>query len=102
MNLSPNKNGEVGETQLNRFKELGKNISDTFKTDLTKASGVTATADSTWKNSDKYGAAKVLRKNRKVSAEEEIPFRREKFTTILTGHRQKERPQEVWKSTLAV
>lgn len=60
MNLSPNKNGEVGETQLNRFKELGKNISDTFKTDLTKASGVTATADSTWKNSDKYGAAKVL------------------------------------------
>ena len=60
MNLSPNKNGEVGATQLNRFKELGKNISDTFKTDLTKASGVTATADSTWKNSDKYGAAKVL------------------------------------------
>lgn len=60
MNLSPNKNGEVGETQLNRFKELGKNISDTFKTDLTKASGVTATADSTWKNSDKYGAANVL------------------------------------------
>ena len=35
MNLSPNKNGEVGATQLNRFKELGKNISDTFKTDLT-------------------------------------------------------------------
>lgn len=60
MNLSPNKNGEVGATQLNRFKELGKNIGDTFKTDLTKASGVTATADSTWKNSDKYGAAKVL------------------------------------------
>ena len=60
MNLSPNKNGEVGATQLNRFKELGKNISDTFKTDLTKASGVTATADSTWKNSDKYGAANVL------------------------------------------
>lgn len=60
MNLSPNKNGEVGATQLNRFKELGKNISDTFKTDLTKASGVTATADSTWKNSDKYGASKVL------------------------------------------
>lgn len=60
MNLSPNKNGEVGAIQLNRFKELGKNISDTFKTDLTKASGVTATADSTWKNSDKYGAAKVL------------------------------------------
>lgn len=60
MNLSPNKNGEVGATQLNRFKELGKNISDTFKTDLTKASGVTATADSTWKNSDKYGATKVL------------------------------------------
>ena len=60
MNLSPNKNGEVGATQLNRSKELGKNISDTFKTDLTKASGVTATADSTWKNSDKYGAAKVL------------------------------------------
>ena len=60
MNLSPNKNGEVGATQLTRFKELGKNISDTFKTDLTKASGVTATADSTWKNSDKYGAAKVL------------------------------------------
>ena len=60
MNLSPNKNGEVGATQLNRFKELGKNIIDTFKTDLTKASGVTATADSTWKNSDKYGAAKVL------------------------------------------
>ena len=60
MNLSPNKNGEVGATQLNRFKDLGKNISETFKTDLTKASGVTATADSTWKNSDKYGAAKVL------------------------------------------
>ena len=58
MNLSPNKNGEVGETQLNRFKEFGKNISDTFKTDLTKASGVTATADSIW--SKKYDAANVI------------------------------------------
>lgn len=60
LNLSPNKKGTIGTEQLNRFKEFGNNIKETFKNDLTKVSGVTATADSTWKDSDKYGAAKVL------------------------------------------
>lgn len=58
LNLSPNKKGTIGTEQLNRFKEFGNNIKETFKNDLTKVSGVTATADSTWKDSDKYGAAK--------------------------------------------
>ena len=60
LNLSPNKKGTIGTEQLNRFKEFGNNIKETFKNDLTKVSGVTATADSTWKDSDKYGAANVL------------------------------------------
>lgn len=60
LNLSPNKQGTIGTEQLNRFKEFGNNIKETFKNDLTKVSGVTATADSTWKDSDKYGAANVL------------------------------------------
>ena len=58
LNLSPNKKGTIGTEQLNRFKEFGNNIKETFKNDLTKVSGVTATADSIWKDSDKYGAAK--------------------------------------------
>lgn len=60
LNLSPNKKGTIGTEQLNRFKEFGNNIKETFKNDLTKVSGVTATADSTWKDSYKYGAANVL------------------------------------------
>lgn len=44
MNLSPNKEGKVGETQLNRFKEFGSNIQETFDEDFTKEEGVTASA----------------------------------------------------------
>ena len=54
MNLSPNKEGKVGETQLNRFKEFGSNIQETFDEDFTKEEGVTASATSVWGNSKEF------------------------------------------------
>ena len=60
MNLSPNKEGEVGKTQLDRFKEFGSNIQDTFDEDFTKEEGVTASATSVWGNSKKFSASKVI------------------------------------------
>lgn len=60
MNLSPNKDGEVGKTQLDRFKEFGSNIQDTFDEDFTKEEGVTASATSVWGNSKKFSASKVI------------------------------------------
>ena len=60
MNLSPNKEGKVGETQLNRFKEFGSNIQETFDEDFTKEEGVTASATSVWGNSKKFSASKVI------------------------------------------
>ena len=60
MNLSPNKEGKVGETQLNRFKEFGSNIQETFDEDFTKEEGVTASATSVWGNSKEFSASKVI------------------------------------------
>ncbi len=60
MNLSPNKDGEVGKTQLDRFKEFGSNIQDTFDEDFTKEEGVTASATSVWGNSKEFSASKVI------------------------------------------
>ena len=60
MNLSPNKDGEVGKKQLDRFKEFGSNIQDTFDEDFTKEEGVTASATSVWGNSKKFSASKVI------------------------------------------
>ena len=60
MNLSPNKEGEVGKTQLDRFKEFGSNIQETFDEDFTKEEGVTASATSVWGNSKEFSASKVI------------------------------------------
>ena len=60
MNLSPNKEGKVGETQLNRFKEFGSNIQETFDEDFAKEEGVTASATSVWGNSKEFSASKVI------------------------------------------
>lgn len=60
LNLSPNKTGAVGEEQMNRFKEFGQNIKETFDEDLTKAEGVTASATSVWGNAKAYGPGNVL------------------------------------------
>ena len=60
LNLSPNKTGSVGELQLNRFKQFGENIKNTFRDDLTKEDGVTISATSVWKNSKAFSPNNVL------------------------------------------
>lgn len=60
LNLSPNKEGKIAQTQLDRFKQLGQNIKDTFAEDFTKADGVTASASSVWKDSGDYSADNVI------------------------------------------
>ena len=60
LNLSPNKEGTVGEQQMAAFSTLGENIKETFDEDLTKAEGVTAKATSVWGNSKAYSASQVL------------------------------------------
>lgn len=60
LNLSPNSEGKIDTNQLNRLKEFGETIKNSFDEDLTKAEGVTASATSVWKNSRDYSASKVL------------------------------------------
>lgn len=60
LNLSPNKTGAVGEKQMNRFKEFGENIKETFDEDLTKEAGVTVSATSVWKNAKAFSPNCVL------------------------------------------
>lgn len=60
LNLSPNKTGAVGEEQMDRFREFGENIKETFDEDFTKAAGVTALATSVWGNSKEFSPSNVL------------------------------------------
>lgn len=60
LNLSPNKEGKVGEEQMERFVEFGENIKETFDEDLAKAEGVTVSASSVWKNAKAFSPANVI------------------------------------------